>query len=58
MSIEKSNEQLLNERLKQHGLTIGGMFPGTNPNATREEVCGEMLKAVDELVKNGIPEDA
>jgi hypothetical protein len=58
---KKSNEQLLNEKLEKYNLKISHAFPGTSLKISREDICGEMLKAVDQVIEQmiiGVPEDA
>jgi hypothetical protein len=39
----------LNERLKPRGVTVRGFFPGTNPNATIDQVEAAINKAIDNI---------
>lgn len=39
----------LNEMIKHRGVTIRGFFPGTNPNATLEQVAEAINKALDQI---------
>ena len=39
----------LNEMIKHRGVTVRGIFPGTNPNATLEQVAEMINRALDQL---------
>ena len=39
----------LNERLKPRGVTVRSIFPGTNPNATIDQVEAVINKAIDNI---------
>lgn len=44
-----TNVEKLNAKLEEVGGTVRGVFPGTNPNATAEDVAGEILRSIERL---------